>query len=116
MVSYIMSLEALREDIGANLRQMRLNANLSQQELAAKCGLARSTVAAFEAGKGGTIDTMILMLRYVQQLHVLDAFEVAAPQSPIAMARNSGKSPQRIKRTTKKKTDNENKNNNNFIW
>lgn len=110
MVSYIMSNEALRKDIGENIRQMRLNAQLSQQALAEKTGLARSTIAAFEAGNGGTIDTMILLLRHLQKLHVLDAFETEAPQSPVAYARHAGKQPQRIhsRRITGKQNETEN--------
>ncbi len=85
MVNYFMSDKAIREELGRHIKQMRINARISQQELAEKAGIARATITNFENGKGGTIDSLITILRHLQKLNILDAFETNAPISPIAM-------------------------------
>lgn len=85
MVNYFMSDKAIREELGRHIKQMRINARISQQELAEKAGIARATITNFENGKGGTIDSLIAILRHLQKLNILDAFETNAPISPIAM-------------------------------
>ena len=85
MVNYFMSDKAIREELGRHIKQMRINARFSQQELAEKAGIARATITNFENGKGGTIDSLIAILRHLQKLNILDAFETNSPISPIAM-------------------------------
>lgn len=85
MVNYFMSDKAIREELGRHIKQMRINARISQQELAEKAGIARATITNFENGKGGTIDSLIAILRHLQKLNILDAFETNSPISPIAM-------------------------------
>ena len=75
MVNYFMSDKAIREELGRHIKQMRINARISQQELAEKAGIARATITNFENGKGGTIDSLIAILRHLQKLNILDALK-----------------------------------------
>lgn len=85
MVNYFMSDKAIREELGSHIKQMRINARISQQELADKAGISRATITNMENGKGGTIDTLIAILRHLQKLNILDSFETNAPISPLVM-------------------------------
>lgn len=85
MVNYFMSDKAIREELSSHIKQMRINARISQQELADKAGISRATITNMENGKGGTIDTLIAILRHLQKLNILDSFETNAPISPLVM-------------------------------
>ncbi len=96
MISYGMPDIAVMQILGRQLKQMRLNAQMSQNQLAEQAGLSRSTITQLETGKGGTISSLIAILRCLRKLNVLDSFATSAPISPLAVARNKGRIPQRI--------------------
>ena len=52
MIDYFMTNEALLQYVGKQMQQMRINARLSQQQLAERAGVSRSTVTQVENGKG----------------------------------------------------------------
>ncbi len=99
IVTYGMSDDAIQVYLGLQMKQMRLNARMSQKELAERAGVARSTITSMENGKGGTVATLIALLRHLQKLNVLDVFATEAPQSPLAIARNKGRMPSKIYKT-----------------
>lgn len=96
MYDYSMTNIAIRKDLGAQLRQMRINAQMNQQNLSERTGLSRSTITAIENGSGGTIESLVIILRELQKLNVLDAFATAAPISPLAVAKAKGRIPKRV--------------------
>ena len=51
MIDYFMTNEALLQYVGKQMQQMRINARLSQQQLAERAGLSRSTVTQVEIAK-----------------------------------------------------------------
>ena len=51
MIDYFMTNEALLRYVGKQMQQMRINARLSQQQLAERAGVSRSTVTQVENGK-----------------------------------------------------------------
>ena len=52
-------------DFGGNLRQLRRERNLTQQELGAKVGLSKAVVSKYENGIGyPTFDVLIQLARY----------------------------------------------------
>ncbi len=102
MIDYFMSNDAILRYIGAQVKQMRLNARLSQRELAEQAGIARSTIIALETGHSVALDRLVSILRVLQKLAVLDAFATEALMSPLQIAKNAGKTPERIyKKRTK---------------
>ncbi|MEM9159808.1 MAG: helix-turn-helix transcriptional regulator [Verrucomicrobiota bacterium] len=104
MNSYDKSDTALQREIGDRLQAARLNANLSQKELAAITGLNRNTVVNAESGKSCTLATLIALLRGLKQLDQLDLLLPPQPISPIELAKLQGKRRRRAT-GTRKKTD-----------
>ena len=96
MIDYFMSNDAILRYLGAQMKQMRLNARLSQRELAEQAGVARSTIIAMENGHGVSLDSIVSVLRVIQKLSVLDAFETESLVSPLEIARYAGKMPKKI--------------------
>ena len=91
MIDYFMSNEALLAYLGKQIKQMRINAQMSQQDLADKSGISRATLTLVENGKGAKLDTLISLLRALQKLEILNNFETNAMVSPLLIARNKGK-------------------------
>lgn len=88
-----MSDKALAEHIGTFVRHQRLEQNKTQDELATDAGISRSTLSLLERGETVTVATLIQVLRVLDQLAVLNAFEVRETISPLALAKL-----QRVKR------------------
>lgn len=77
----------VEKELGARLKQHRLDRNLSQAEIAKRSGLARRTITAIENGEGSTLTTLITLLRALNALDTLEGFLPDPGFSPIAMTR-----------------------------
>jgi transcriptional regulator with XRE-family HTH domain len=75
------------KEICANLRQIRLNKNLSQNELALRSGLDRTTISRMEAGRAATLLTIVQVLRALDKLDILNAFREEPEISPLQLLR-----------------------------
>jgi transcriptional regulator with XRE-family HTH domain len=82
---------AWQQELGTRLQAHRLNQNLSQAELAVTTGLARKTITNLETGHGGTLLTLIAVLRGLGLLNQLDTFIPAPGPSPIQLMKLAGK-------------------------
>ncbi|CAN5124724.1 hypothetical protein BH23BAC3_BH23BAC3_35390 [soil metagenome] len=84
-----MSDKALIENIGAFVKHHRLRQNKTQDNVAEEAGISRSTLSLLERGETVTILTLTLMqvLRVLDQLHIMNAFQVDETISPIALAK-----------------------------
>lgn len=82
-----MSDKALTEHIGAFARHHRLVQNKTQDELASSAGISRSTLSLLERGETVTVTTLIQVLRVLDQLNIMNAFEIRETISPLALAR-----------------------------
>ncbi|MEN8693398.1 MAG: helix-turn-helix domain-containing protein [Akkermansiaceae bacterium] len=60
--------------IGERVQRHRLNLNMSQNELAEKAGVARRTITSVENGQGGTLSTLIRLLRAMDKISLLEDF------------------------------------------
>jgi transcriptional regulator with XRE-family HTH domain len=80
---YGMSDNAIVDSICANLKQMRLNKNISQEQLSSMSGVNRVTISRMESGQAINLMTMIQLLRALEQLHLLSEFNVVPEISPI---------------------------------
>ncbi len=82
-----MSDRAIAAELALRLKRTRLNANLTQAELAARSGLSLRTVIRAESGETGTtLLALIALLRALGRLDSLDSFLPPPPPSPL-MAR-----------------------------
>jgi len=90
-----MSNKAILRLLGKQLRQMRLNKNLSQTELGESAGLSRSAISHMESKGMGTMNKFIQILRALEKIEILDQFITEAPISPIQIAKLRGKTRKR---------------------
>lgn len=75
-----MSEQAIVNDLGAVLRQFRLQQNLTQEELAMDSGLSRSAIYELENGKTATsLITVVKVLRSLHMLQVFDSWNTSEP-------------------------------------
>ncbi len=102
-----MSDKALAEKIGEFVRHHRMEQNRTQHELSASAGISRSTLSLLERGETVTVTTLIQVLRVLDQLPLLSAFEVSDTLSPLALAKLQKNKRQRA-RGKSKKHDNHN--------
>jgi len=87
---YLFTDTALIERLGGKLRELRMESNMTQAELAVSAGVGVSTIR--EAEKGGNISLTKLarILRALRRLDLLEPFFAPKPVSPIAMAKAQG--------------------------
>ncbi len=97
-----MSDQALAEYIGVFVRHHRMEQNKTQDELASAAGISRSTLSLLERGESVNVATLIQVLRVLDQLQVLGAFEVSETRSPLALARLQKEKRQRASGSSKK--------------
>ena len=83
---YAMSDRALLAVLGEYIQKTRLSQNKTQQLLADTAGINRSTLVLLEKGKSGTLLTFLQVLRALEQLHVLEQFQLRTELSPLQLA------------------------------
>ena len=87
---------AIEVDLGIFIKAMRIRAGKTQSELAEEAIMSRSTLSLMERGEMGTVSNLIKVLRVLNQLHVLQTFEVEKQISPLALAKAEQKQRQRV--------------------
>jgi transcriptional regulator with XRE-family HTH domain len=100
-----MSDDALIEQIGSFVKQSRLEQNITQQDLAREAGISRSTLSLLERGESFTINTLIQVLRILEQLHFMDFFRKEEKLSPVELAKLKKKERQRSRNQPKAAED-----------
>jgi transcriptional regulator with XRE-family HTH domain len=82
-----MSDPAILQELGTFIRHNRLQQNKTQQEVAESAGVNRSTLVQIEKGKGGTLLSLIQLLRALKLLDHLYPFKVVNQLSPLQLAK-----------------------------
>lgn len=90
---------ALLVQIGQFVQQSRLRQNKSQQQVADAAGVNRSTLSQIENGKGGTLISLIQILRVLDQLSFVKVFQVEEKVSPMYLAKMEMKKRKRARNT-----------------
>jgi len=81
-----MSDAAIVNHICMRLRQIRLEQNITQEQLAERSGLGRATISRIEKGQAVSLLTLIQLLRALNQLNLLNAFQNVSPEiSPLQL-------------------------------
>ena len=95
---YALSDVAAVREIGRNLQLIRLNQDITQQELAVQTGLSRLTISQVENGRPASTLTLVQLLRALGRLDVLEVLEESATISPLQAARLARQTRQRASR------------------
>lgn len=90
MISREMSDSAILRELGDRLRRLRLDRNITQQDLADRAGLSRPTISEMETSGRCTLPTLLRALRVLERLEDLESFLPAAQPSPLELARRRG--------------------------
>jgi len=88
---------ALLSQIGAFVKHHRLEQNKTQEFVSHAAGISRSTLSLLERGETVTLATLLQVLRVLDQLHVMDAFDVPRRISPLALAKAEQKQRRRAR-------------------
>lgn len=101
-----MSDAAIVKQIGGYVKQVRLQQNITQAQLSERAGLNRWTISQIENGESITLMSLLQILRALDSLYVLDAFEISDEISPLEYAKLKK---QKKKRARNKTTNKPNK-------
>lgn len=99
------------QTIGQFVKQKRLQANKTQGQLAKEAGLNPYTISQLENGVGVTLSTLVQLLRALDVLYILDAFQEKEEISPIQYAKM-----QKSKRRRASNKSNTDTSNNDIGW
>ena len=96
------------QSLGAQYRSYRLNANLTQKEVAEKAGVSLITLRAFETGKATniTMGNLLALLRAINNLECITEILPEIPISPYLLARLLKKQRKRVKHKKEKTMNN----------
>jgi putative transcriptional regulator len=92
---------AIAEELGQRLRQARLNADLTQAEVASRTGLSRRTVLNAEKGQV-QLENLVAILAALGMVNQLDVFLPVQEVSPIQLAKLKGRQRQRASKVETK--------------
>jgi transcriptional regulator with XRE-family HTH domain len=76
--------------LGSRLERYRLQANITQAELAAKAGISLGTLKRAEGGKGLSLLNLVAVLRALDKVEALEGFLPEPPLDPLAVRDRRG--------------------------
>jgi transcriptional regulator with XRE-family HTH domain len=82
-----MSDASLMMMLGNFIREQRIRQNKTQDEVAEAAGINRSTLVKMEAGAAANMLSFVQVLRAIDQLDMLQNFEVREQISPLLLAK-----------------------------
>jgi transcriptional regulator with XRE-family HTH domain len=93
----IRSISQLVDQLGQQVEAYRLSRDLKQADLAKRAGISRSTLIRLEAGKGGTVETLVRVLRALEIDDRLADLLPDAALSPLDPMSETGQRRQRVR-------------------
>ena len=84
---YAQTNDAIMRQIGSKLKELRIEKNMKQAELADASGVSVFTISSVENGKTTSLLTIVQLLRALGHLDYLDSFFQEETISPIAYAK-----------------------------
>lgn len=88
---YAMTDALVVKTLCASLKQMRLNQNLSQDDLATRSGLSRITISRMETGKAINLLTMVQVMRALGKLDLFNYLNIEPEISPLQVMEERSK-------------------------
>jgi len=88
-LSYISLLSdiAILKEVGKFVKAKRIELNLTQNEIAKRAAISRSTLSLLERGENIALTNLLKILRVLDALYVFEQFRVVEQVSPIQLAR-----------------------------
>ncbi|RPH38639.1 MAG: XRE family transcriptional regulator, partial [Desulfobulbaceae bacterium] len=90
--------EAVLETVGRRIAEQRLPRNLTQDEVAIRAGVSKSTVVRLEDGHSTQLVNLVRILRALDLLIHLEALIPRVPANPLDLIKLQGKTRQRASR------------------
>jgi len=87
---------AALQEIGVRLERRRIDAELTQAELAEEAGISKRTVERIEAGRSTDFLMLLRVLRSLRLLDMLDTLLPDVPQSPLTLLKSRGRERKRV--------------------
>lgn len=107
--------QAIAAEIGQRIEQMRLERNLTQQQLADRVGLSRVSYGKLESGQA-KFTNIIAVLRALDQLELVENFIPETAFSPMEQLKMKGKQRQRASGSRTDISDPENSKGEKLNW
>jgi transcriptional regulator with XRE-family HTH domain len=83
-------------EVGERLERRRIDAGLTQAELAEEAGISKRTVERIEAGHSTDFVMLLRLLRVLKLLEPLDQLVPDLPQSPLVLLKGRGRARKRV--------------------
>lgn len=99
-----MSVIDIVQELGERIKQLRLNADLTQQDIAELAGISRKVVIQAEKGKA-QLETIVAILVALGLDKQLDLFIPPTPPSPIQLVKNQSNQRRRASGKRRVKSD-----------
>jgi transcriptional regulator with XRE-family HTH domain len=87
---------AALHEIGDRLERRRIDAGLTQAQLAEEAGISKRTVERIEAGHSTDFVMLLRVLRVLKLLEALDQLVPDLPQSPLLLLKGRGRARKRV--------------------
>lgn len=87
---------AVLSELGSRIKGQRLEARLTQAELAEQAGVGKRTLERLEAGGSTELLTLVRVLRVLRRLEGFEQLLPAIGPGPIAKLKARGKAPKRV--------------------
>lgn len=91
------AVESSLSALGARLKRARLEANLTQRELARRAGVSLKTLGNAEDGQNVSLETLLRLLQGLGRLSEMSAVLADEGPSPIELAARRGRQRQRVR-------------------
>jgi transcriptional regulator with XRE-family HTH domain len=95
----LLPLEKILQTLGERVRILRLAQNVSQAELASRCGVSLSSIRRFEASGQATLE---LMVKVAHALHAEQGLEELLLSKPISIAQLEQRSLAQLRQRARK--------------
>ena len=89
--------DAILRELGMRLERRRIDAGLTQAELAERAGVSKRTLERVEAGHSTDFVMLIRLLRALKLIEGLESLIADLPQSPLALLKLKGRERQRVR-------------------
>ncbi|MDT4763207.1 helix-turn-helix transcriptional regulator [Sphaerochaeta sp. PS] len=90
--------EAVLQELGSRLARLRIESELTQEELATRSGVSKPTIVRLEKGIPVQTTTLIRVLRTLNLLSSLDGVIIAESIRPMETLLLQGKTRQRVRK------------------